>query len=146
KASCEAGAGAQIGLPAVAGDGSVTFTLSTPAAPAEIYRLDNNSHTPRQLTRLNSAFVAQHQLSKPETLWFRTFDGKQVQGWLYPVLNATGRAPLILSIHGGPHGSFGFGFNPQFEFYAGSGYAVLAINPRGSSGYGQRFSDGCIND
>jgi dipeptidyl aminopeptidase/acylaminoacyl peptidase len=130
----------------VAGDGSLTFTLSTPAAPAEIYRLDANSHTPRQLTHLSSTFVSQHQLSKPETLSFRSFDGKQIQGWLYPALHATGRTPLILSIHGGPHGSFGFGFNPQFQFFAGSGYAVLAINPRGSSGYGQRFSDGCVND
>jgi dipeptidyl aminopeptidase/acylaminoacyl peptidase len=120
--------------------------MSTPGLPAELYRLDANSHTPRQLTRLNRDFAAQHQLSKPETLWFRSFDGKQIQGWLYPALNATGRTPLILSIHGGPHGSFGFGFNPQFQFFAGSGYAVLAINPRGSSGYGQRFSDGCIND
>jgi len=146
KSACEIGVGAQAGSPEVAGDGSVTFTLSSPGQPAEIYRLDANSHTPRQLTRLNTAFAAQHLLTKPETLAFRSFDGKQIQAWLYPALQATGRTPLILSIHGGPHGSFGFGFNPQFQFYAASGYAVLAINPRGSSGYGQRFSDGCVND
>ena len=54
--------------------------------------------------------------------------------------------PLILSIHGGPHGMFGWAFNPTFQVYAAHGYAVLYLNPRGSSGYGQKFSDGTLND
>jgi dipeptidyl aminopeptidase/acylaminoacyl peptidase len=54
--------------------------------------------------------------------------------------------PLILSIHGGPHGMFGWAFNPTFQVYAARGYAVLFINPRGSTGYGQKFSDGTLNE
>jgi dipeptidyl aminopeptidase/acylaminoacyl peptidase len=54
--------------------------------------------------------------------------------------------PLILNIHGGPHGMHGYGFNANAQALAAQGYAVLLINPRGSSGYGQKFADGCIND
>jgi dipeptidyl aminopeptidase/acylaminoacyl peptidase len=54
--------------------------------------------------------------------------------------------PLILSIHGGPHGMSGWAFNPAFQVYAARGYAVLFVNPRGSSGYGQKFSDGTLNE
>ena len=59
----------------------------------------------------------------------------------------TGRPyPVILNIHGGPHGMHGYGFNPNVQAMAAHGYAVLLINPRGSSGYGQKFADGCVND
>jgi dipeptidyl aminopeptidase/acylaminoacyl peptidase len=54
--------------------------------------------------------------------------------------------PTILSIHGGPHGAFGYFFDNHAQYYALRGYAVLVINPRGSSGYGQKFSDGTLND
>src|SRR2546425_11463547 len=54
--------------------------------------------------------------------------------------------PLILSIHGGPHGMYGYAFNPTFQVYAAQGYAVLYFNPRGSNGYGQKFSDGTLNE
>jgi dipeptidyl aminopeptidase/acylaminoacyl peptidase len=146
RSACEIGRGAQVGSLAVSRDGSAAFTMSTPGSPAELYRLDPNSGTPRQLTRLNAALARQLPLSKPETLEFKSFDGTPVQGWLYPARNARGRTPMILSIHGGPHGAHGFGFNPVYQFYASKGYSVLAINPRGSSGYGQKFSDGCVND
>jgi dipeptidyl aminopeptidase/acylaminoacyl peptidase len=56
------------------------------------------------------------------------------------------RYPLILAIHGGPHGMYGYSFNPAFQAYAARGYAVLFINPRGSSGYGQKFSDGTLRE
>lgn len=54
--------------------------------------------------------------------------------------------PVILYIHGGPHGMHGYSFNPTVQALAARGYGVLLINPRGSSGYGQKFADGCVND
>jgi dipeptidyl aminopeptidase/acylaminoacyl peptidase len=146
KTSCDLGRGAQAGSLAVAGDGSLYFTLTTPQAPGEIFHLANGAREPKQLTNLNRALVSQLQLSTAETQTFKSFDGTEVQGWLYPALNARGPSPLILSIHGGPHGAFGFGYVPGFQLYAARGYAVLAINPRGSSGYGQKFSDGTLNN
>jgi len=144
--SCPIGKGAQIGMLTPARDGSLAFTLSKPDMPAEVFRLEAGSREPRQLTHLSAQFIAAHQISKPEEIQFKSFDGANVQGWLYPALNATGRTPMILTIHSGPHGQFGYAFNAGTQFYAGRGYAVLAINPRGSSGYGQTFSDGSVDN
>ena len=144
--SCGVGKGAQISGLSASRDGSLSFTMSTPEMPAELFHVEPGSRQPHQLTGLNAAFVNEHQLTKPEEIQFASFDGTAVQGWLYPALNAAGRSPLILTIHGGPHGQFGYAFNAAAQFYAGRGYAVLAINPRGSSGYGQKFSDGSVNN
>jgi dipeptidyl aminopeptidase/acylaminoacyl peptidase len=54
--------------------------------------------------------------------------------------------PMILSIQGGPHGRYAYSFNFTAQVLAARGYAVSLINPRGSSGYGQKFSDGCVGD
>jgi dipeptidyl aminopeptidase/acylaminoacyl peptidase len=75
-------------------------------------------------------------------------EGFDIQGWLIPPLDLDekGKYPVILSVHGGPHGMYGYSFNPTAQALAARGYAVLLINPRGSSGYGQKFADGCVND
>jgi len=144
--TCSIGKGAQVGALTAVADGSLVFTMSNPDLPAELFRVAANERDPRQLTHINAALTGEHQLTKPEEVNFSSFDGTPVQGWFYPALNAIGKSPMILTIHGGPHGQFGYAFNPQAQFYAGRGYAVLAINPRGSSGYGQKFSDGCVNN
>jgi len=76
------------------------------------------------------------------------FDGTRVQGWLVrqPGFAVDRKYPLILTIHGGPHGMFGYSSNFADQVEASHGYPVLYINPRGSASYGQAFSDGCIND
>ena len=120
-------------------DGRLTTVESAPAAPAEVKRGDD------WLTTRNRDVTAAWRLAPPESFWFNSFDGTRVQGWIY-LPQGSDKVPMILSIHGGPHGSFGYGFNPAPHFYAGRGYATLTINPRGSSGYGQRFSDGSIGN
>jgi dipeptidyl aminopeptidase/acylaminoacyl peptidase len=72
----------------------------------------------------------------------------EIQGWLVPPLHLDEKKkyPLILYIHGGPHGMHGYSFNATVQALAAKGYGVLLINPRGSSGYGQKFADGCVND
>ena len=76
------------------------------------------------------------------------FLGEPVQVWLTypPGFDAKKKWPLLHSIHGGPHGMHGYSFNANAQALAAQGYAVLLINPRGSSGYGQKFADGCLND
>ena len=137
---------AQVAGLSVARDGSIVFGMTDPLMPRELFRLPPGAAQPAQITKINADLVAQWKLVRPETIAFKSFDGTEVQGWLYPPLDTRGKAPMILDIHGGPHGAFGYGFNPEFQLYASRGYAVLAINPRGSSGYGQAFSDGCVND
>ena len=77
-----------------------------------------------------------------------TNEGLEVQGWLVPPINLdeTKKYPVILYIHGGPHGMHGYSFNATVQALAAKGYGVLLINPRGSAGYGQKFADGCVND
>jgi dipeptidyl aminopeptidase/acylaminoacyl peptidase len=84
----------------------------------------------------------------PDEFNYQSFDGTPIQAW---VMRGAGcredrKCPLILSVHGGPHGMFGWAFNANFQVYAARNFAVLYVNPRGSSGYGQRFSDGTINE
>jgi dipeptidyl aminopeptidase/acylaminoacyl peptidase len=98
------------------------------------------------LTSLNREATAGLDLVKPETFWFESFDGTRVQGWLFLPAASAGKAPVILYIHGGPHSTFSFVFTPVAHFYASRGYATIMINPRGTNGYGQRFSDGSVGN
>ena len=117
-------------------DGAYTVE-SGPAQPAEV--LGGGA----AITHRNDGW----QVNAPETFWFRSFDGTQVQGWVVlPEQKSGVKAPVILYIHGGPHSTFSVGFNPTVHFYASRGYATVMINPRGSNGYGQRFSDGSVGN
>ena len=102
----------------------------------------------RSLTGHNAGFERDHEFVEPEDFQFKSFDGTSIQGWLMKPAGwrEDRKYPMILSIHGGPHGMYGYAFNPTFQVYAARGYAVLYLNPRGSSGYGQKFSDGTINE
>lgn len=139
---------AQAGPLSVAATGALAFGVTDPSMPRELFRLDSplSTSAPQQLTTVNAALLKRWPLVKPQTITFKSFDGTGVEGWLYPALTATGRAPMILSIHGGPHGAYGYAFNASFQLNASRGYATLALNPRGSTGYGQAFTDGCVNN
>ena len=133
---------AQITNVTAASNGAVLGVMTDAVTPPEIFRLESGA--PRVLTRINPGAGP---TAKPETIHFTSFDGTQVEGWFYPPDHPTGHDPMILSIHGGPHeGMFGYRFNPVFSLYAARGYATLAINPRGTTGYGQTFTDGCLNN
>jgi dipeptidyl aminopeptidase/acylaminoacyl peptidase len=146
--------GLQVGNPRTGENVSLgavlAFTISDALHPAEVWVGTQGSY-PFSLLRLsghNDALLTSITLAEPEEINFKSFDGTPVQGWLMkPVGWREGqRYPLILSIHGGPHGMYGWGFNATFQAYAARGYAVLYLNPRGSAGYGQRFSDGTLRE
>jgi dipeptidyl aminopeptidase/acylaminoacyl peptidase len=125
------------------------FILSDSRHPTEVWAsVFGRGETMRQLSGHNDGLTRSTELVQPEALVFRSFDGTRIQGWLMKpaVFRENRRYPLILSVHGGPHGMSGWAFNPAFQVYAARGYAVLYLNPRGSSGYGQKFSDGTLNE
>lgn len=136
---------AQVSTFSLATTGAIVFGLSTPTTPRELYHLQSGETEPKQLTTFNAEQVRRWRLSTPEAVTFRSSDGVEIQGWFYPPVQASGRVPLLLNIHGGPHGAFGYVFDPMVQGYAGHGYAVLNVNPRGSIGYGQVFSDGSLD-
>jgi dipeptidyl aminopeptidase/acylaminoacyl peptidase len=124
-----------------AGGSAIAFLMSSPASPPEVYLLQDG--TPARLTEINAGVIPDP--IQPEAVRYRSFDGTPIEGWLY-MPPGNGRAPMILSIHGGPHGMSGYAFNARNTIHASRGYATLLLNPRGSAGYGQKFADGCIND
>ena len=125
----------------------IAFTLSANITPVEVYVAGGKSLSIVRPSAHNEP-VRSLQLVPSARIDFKSFDGTPVQGWLIKPIGwrSDRKYPMILSIHGGPHGMSGYAFNPTFQVYAARGYAVLYLNPRGSSGYGQKFSDGTLNE
>jgi len=122
------------------------YTRSAWNNPGEIRLYDATTDTSEALTAHNGGVRGEFAFAEPEEFWFESFDGTPVQGWVMrPIGFEAGREhPTILSVHGGPHGMYGVGFSSRFQAYAGAGYGVVFINPRGSTGYGQAFADGTL--
>ena len=101
---------------------------------------------PRQLTRLNATLLAERDVAAAQPFDFKSFDGTPVQAFLTPPrgVDPGRKYPVILAIHGGPHGQQGPGFIHKAQVYSAAGYAVVMVNYRGSTGYGQKFSDGTV--
>lgn len=132
-----------------ASDGGVVVgTLSDPHAPGDIVSVD--VRTPNQivqLTRVNDDVLADKRLGEVEEIWYTSTDNARVQGWIVkPVgFDPSQKYPLILNIHGGPHGMYNVGFSYPYQNYAANGYVVLYTNPRGSTGYGTDFGNAIDN-
>jgi len=125
----------------------IAFALSDNIMPQEVYVASGKTVAIVRASAHNESVRSLHLLPSAE-IKFESFDGTLIQGWLIKPAGwrADRRYPLILGIHGGPHGMYGYAFNPTFQVYAARGYAVLYLNPRGSSGHGQKFSDGTLNE
>jgi dipeptidyl aminopeptidase/acylaminoacyl peptidase len=114
-------------------------TMTDPQTPSEIYALENGKT--RKLTKHNDDFLAPLSLATVEGFTSKSSDGTMVSGLLYKPANATAnqKLPLILFIHGGPVGQDEFAFDLTRQMLAAGGYAVAAVNYRGSSGRGLDF-------
>ncbi|HKG47039.1 MAG TPA: S9 family peptidase [Pyrinomonadaceae bacterium] len=124
------------------------MTMGNALRPGELWAGLGSLVPLRRLSSHNDSLMRSIRVVLPEEFTFPSYDGTQIQGWLLrpPGCSSERKCPLILSIHGGPHGMYGWSFNSTFQVYAARGYGVLYLNPRGSSGYGQKFSDGTINE
>ena len=113
---------------------------------ADVFIYDLESRTKIQLTHFVEDLSDECSLQPAETFWYKSYDGTNVQGWLIKPYNFVhqNKYPLILVIHGGPHNMFGYEFEDRMQLLSANGYGVLFLNPRGSSGYGQEFSNGCM--
>jgi dipeptidyl aminopeptidase/acylaminoacyl peptidase len=103
-----------------------------------------------KLTHLNNGLIAQLDLPKMESYWFTGATNTKVQGFMIrpPSFEAGKKYPLKFLIHGGPQGAWGDAWSYRWnaELMAASGYVVVMVNPRGSTGYGQAFIDGVNGD
>src|ERR1700722_11570264 len=150
-------AAAESGAPQVIADGyNADFDLSRDGRtlalartsltmPAEIFTADadGGGHL-QQVTHQNGALLAEVALPAAETFWFEGAEKTQVEGLLIrpPHFDAGEKYPTLFLIHGGPQGAWmdAWGYRWNQQVMAAAGYVVVMINPRGSTGYGQKFT------
>ena len=119
------------------GGGRVVVVAAEPGSAGEVYEVTSGRLRP--LTRHGSRWIAPHRI-EPERFSVRARGGPPIDGWLVPARGRRRRAPLVLKIHGGPHGAYG---SPPFTetlALAHAGFHVLYTNPQGSAGYGNEFA------
>jgi len=126
---------------------SLAYALSTESSPAELF-LKRGGGAAVALTSLNHDFLAAKKIAEVESFTFRSLDGLEVEAFLTKSvdLKPGSKHPLIVMIHGGPHGQQGASFNSKAQVYAAHGYAALMVNYRGSTGYGQKLADAIFGD
>lgn len=118
-------------------DGSAAvFTATSATQPGDVWWWEDGGVT--RLTDLNAGFAAEAGLVEPKR-FVMNHDGAEIEGWVY-LPDGDGSVPLLLNIHGGPATQYGYGFFDEFQVYVGAGYGVVAVNPRGASGYGSDFA------
>jgi dipeptidyl aminopeptidase/acylaminoacyl peptidase len=138
-----------VGSTSVAKSGALAYTLSTPTDTSELYVRGGASGSPKQITELNKEVLAGKQIAQVEPFTFVSNDNKyEVEAFLVKPLGMTAdsKHPLIVNIHGGPHGQNGPMFSFRDQVFAALGWATLHVNYRGSTGYGQAFADAVFGD
>jgi dipeptidyl aminopeptidase/acylaminoacyl peptidase len=112
--------------------------------PAEIFTANSDGTNLRQLTHQNGALLAQLDLPAAEPFWFEGAEKTQVEGLLIrpPHFDPAKKYPVLFLIHGGPQGAWtdAWGYRWNQQVMAAPGYVVVMVNPRGSTGYGQKFT------
>jgi len=128
------------------GGGRTVLLSGNDNKPTEIYAIEGK--TLRQITHQNDALMSELQIPQTEEVNFKSKDGTPVHGLLtYPVGYVKGtKVPFLLRIHGGPNSQDQHSFAIERQVFAANGYAVLAVNYRGSSGRGQQYSRSIFAD
>jgi dipeptidyl aminopeptidase/acylaminoacyl peptidase len=118
-------------------DSKLAFTFNGPRHNPDVWVWDLAADKPKQLTHAGRAGIPFSDFALPELIRYKTFDGRQIPAWFYrPKREGDRLPPVIVYPHGGPESQSRATFNPIFQFFLQRGYAVLAPNVRGSSGYG----------
>jgi dipeptidyl aminopeptidase/acylaminoacyl peptidase len=128
----------------IAKNGKAFAVRTSYTTPPDIVRFEiSKPATLTQLTDVNADILAGVRLGQVEEFWYQSTGGAKVEGWVVkPPGYLPGRKyPLILEIHGGPHGNYNAGFDFQFQNFAANGFVVLYTNPRGSTSYGSTFGN-----
>jgi dipeptidyl aminopeptidase/acylaminoacyl peptidase len=132
----------------VSANGTAVGVRSTPTKPNDVVtfsvaRVAGPVSSFTELTAVNADVLVGKQLAETEEIWYTSKDGLKIQGWIVkpPGFDRTRKYPLILDIHGGPQSMYNVGFSFARQDHAANGYVVLYTNPRGSTGYGAKFTN-----
>ncbi len=132
----------------VSPDGNrIVCTIDTSSAPPDVWLINTSGSGRTRISQSNPAFD-EFAVAKSEAVRWKGPDNFDVEGWItYPLDYQAGKkVPMILSIHGGPYGANTARFDARAQIFAAHGYAVLAPNPRGSTGYGNKFEQANVGD
>jgi dipeptidyl aminopeptidase/acylaminoacyl peptidase len=145
------GGAGTLGDLAVTRDGrTLVATQATLTHPAELVRFGADGKGLARVTRVNDALLETFGLRVGESVSYTGAAGKSVQAWVVrpPGFDPAKRYPLLVLVHGGPQGSWpdGWSFRWNAQVFAGAGYVVFMPNPRGSTGWGQSFTDDINGD
>ncbi len=131
------------------------FIRSSPTETPDLWVRDGAAGEPRRVTAFNAEALEGITLQQPIERHV-SGEGREIQGWYMPPIakdgegrrgrRATGPAPLVTQIHGGPHTHYGWAALLEFQILAGEGIGVYYSNPRGSDGYGREFNEANIRD
>jgi dipeptidyl aminopeptidase/acylaminoacyl peptidase len=146
--SCPSAARQMVSAYSVAGTGAIAEQVSFMDRPDEVYFQAADTDKLTRLTHTNDALLSQLKLAQGEYVHFKSKDGTTVAGFLYkPVDYVPGKKyPTLLRPHGGPVWSYYAEFQEWAQLMAANGYVSLLPNPRGSTGYGQKFSQAIFAD
>ena len=129
---------------------TIVFSRASLTAPAEVYRANADGSGVAAVTAINAAFLAAFALKPAESVTFAGAGGTPVQAWIVKpnTFKEGAKYPLLYLVHGGPQGAWNDGWTYRWnaQVFASAGYVVFMPNPRGSTGFGQRFTDEISND
>jgi len=134
------------------GDNGKTLVLSRTSLtrPAELFVAASDGTGLKQITHVNDALLGKLEMNAAEKFWFEGAEGTKVQAMLVrpPNFDAKKKYPVLVLLHGGPQTmwSDAWGYRWNAQVFSAAGYATLMINRRGSTGYGQKFTDDITND
>jgi dipeptidyl aminopeptidase/acylaminoacyl peptidase len=135
----------------ISSDGkTLAFARSSLDVPAEVFASKSDGGDVRQLTRTNADLLAQLDLNKAEDFEFDGALKTKIHGFIVkpPQFDKTKKYPMVLLIHGGPQGAWldSWGYRWNYQMWAARGYVTVLINPHGSTGYGQAFTEQISGD
>jgi len=131
--------GVVAGMEAAPDGTGLLFTFSGARHNADVWRVAHGDTQPDRLTRSSTAGIDRDGFVEPELVSVTSFDDLEVPAWVYRPPGVE-RPPVVVSVHGGPEAQERVGFNPLYQFFVAAGYAVVAPNVRGSSGYGVTYT------
>ena len=127
------------------GAGRIVFQHEHLSSPAELYAMNVDGSGLRQLTHFNDDILAGIEMGRVEDVWFEGAEGDSVQTFVIypPGFDPSKKWPLLVLVHGGPHGAFGDDFHPRWnaQIFAAGGYVAITPNFHGSTGFGEFFAD-----
>jgi dipeptidyl aminopeptidase/acylaminoacyl peptidase len=120
----------------------MAYTVGDATLPGDIFASSIEGRNERRLTEINGELLADLELANPDRILYESEDGTEIEGWVLTPRGyeaGGGTYPMVLTIHGGPHGAYGYSFSFEHQLLAAGGHVVLYTNPRASTGYGEDF-------